>query len=78
MPQDRLMTQKEEADILLKAHELRKQGKLEEAERITKQAPLQPYLAKFVKDHFGADFLLNLGWNLAEANAEYGPGWLNK
>ena len=78
MPQDRLMTQKEEADILLKAHELRKQGKLEEAERITKQAPLQPYLAKFVKDHFGADFLLNLGWNLAEANAEYGSDWLNK
>ena len=78
MPQDRLMTMEEEADILLKAHELRKQGKLEEAERITKQAPLQPYLAKFVKDHFGSDFLLSLGWNLAEANAEYGSGWLTK
>jgi hypothetical protein len=78
MPQDRLMTQKEEADILLKAHELRKQGKLEEAERITKQIPLQPYLAKFVKDHLGSDFLLSLGWNLAEANAEYGSGWLTK
>ena len=78
MPQDRLMTQKEEAAILLKAHELREQGKLEEAERITKQAPLQPYLAKFVKDHLGSDFLLSLGWNLAEANEEYGPGWLSK
>ena len=78
MPENRLMTMEEESVILLKAHELRKQGKLEEAERITKQAPLQPYLAKFVKDHFGADFLLNLGWNLAEANAEYGSDWLNK
>ena len=78
MPENRLMTQKEEADILLKAHELKKQGKLEEYERMRKQIPLQPYLAKFVKDHLGSDFLLNLGWNLAEANAEYGPDWLNK
>ena len=78
MPQDRLMTMEEEAVLILKSHELRKQGKLEEAERITKQMPLQPYLAKFVKDHLGSDFLLNLGWNLAEANAEYGPDWLSK
>ena len=78
MPQDRLMTMEEEAAIILKAHELKKQGKPEEAERIRKQAPLQPYLAKFVKDHLGSDFLLNLGWNLAEANAEYGPDWLTK
>jgi hypothetical protein len=43
-----------------------------------KQTPLQPYLAKFVKEHLGADFLINLGWNLSEAEAEYGPGWLSK
>ena len=78
MSQDRLMTREEESIILLKAHELREQGKLEEAERITKQAPLQPYLAKFVKDHLGSDFLLSLGWNLAEAKKEYGPGWLTE
>ena len=78
MPQDRLMTREEEAAIILKSLELKKQGKLEEAERMRKQAPLQPYLAKFVKDHFGADFLLNLGWNLAEADAEYGSDWLSK
>ena len=72
------MTMEEESVILLKAHELRKQGKPEEAERITKQIPLQPYLAKFVKDHLGSEFLLGLGWNLAEANAEYGSDWLTK
>ena len=78
MPQDRLMTMEEQSVIALKAFELKKQGKLEEYERMRKQIPLQPFLAKFVKDHFGADFLLNLGWNLAEANAEYGSDWLSK
>ena len=61
----------EEAAIALKSLELKKQGKLEEAD-------LPPYLAKFTKDYFGADCLLSLGWNLAEANKEYGPGWLTK
>jgi hypothetical protein len=45
----------------------------EEAEKVYKQIPLQPYLAK---EHFGADFLINYGWNLSEADAEYGRGWL--
>ena len=78
MPQARLMTLEEEAVIALKAFELKKQGKLEEYERMRKQIPLQPYLAKFAKEHFGADFLIKTGWNLAEAEAEYGSDWLNK
>lgn len=72
------MSQEEEAAIIIKAHELRKQGKSEEAEQVYKQIPLQPYLAKFAKEHFGADFLINYGWNLSEADAEYGLGWLTK
>ena len=78
MPQDRLMTMEEEAAIALKAFELKDQGKPDECEQMLKKLPLQPYLAKFVKEHLGADFLLSLGWNLTEANAEYGSGWLNK
>ena len=78
MPQDRLMTMEEQAAIGLKAFELKKQGKLEESERMMKQIPLQPYLAKFAKEHFGADFLIKYGWNLTEANAEYGSDWLTK
>ena len=78
MPQDRLMTMEEQAAIALKAFELKEQGKPEECERMIKQTPLQPYLAKFVKDHLGSDFLLSLGWNLAEAKKEYGPGWLTE
>ena len=78
MPQAQLMTMEEQAAIGLKAFELKKEGKMLEYERTIKQIPLQPYLAKFVKEHLGADFLVNLGWNLAEANAEYGPDWLSK
>jgi hypothetical protein len=81
MPQTQIMPQEERAAIALKAFELKKQGKLEEYERMRKQIPLQPYLAKFVKDHieyFGKDFFEKYGWNLSEAEAEYGPDWLTK
>ena len=76
MPQARLMTMEEEVAIALKAFELKKQGRPEECERMLKQIPLQPYLAKFVKDHFeyfGEDFFVKYGFNLAEADAEFGP-----
>ena len=81
MPQARMMTLEEQAEIGLKAFELKKQGKLEECERMLKQIPLQPFLAKFVKDHmeyFGEDFFEKYGWNLSEAEAEFGPDWLSK
>jgi hypothetical protein len=78
MAQAQLMTLEEEAAIALKAFELKDQGKLEEYERVRKQIPLQPYLVKFVKEHLGAAFLINLGWNLSEVVAEYGSDWLSR
>jgi hypothetical protein len=78
MPQNQIMTLEEKTAIGLQALELKKQGKLEESDRMMKQIPLQPYLAKFAKDHFGADFLIKYGWNLSEAEAEYGSDWLTK
>jgi len=81
MPQVQLMTLEEQAAITLKAHELKKQGKLDECKRMLKQIPLPPYLAKFVKDHFeyfGEDFFEKYGWNLSEAEAEFGPDWLTR
>jgi hypothetical protein len=70
------MTLSEKLDIVMKSIELEKQGKLEEAARVRKQAPLQPYLAKFYKDHLGLKALLQSGWNLSEAEAEFGSAWL--
>ena len=78
MLQTKNMTLDEKMAIGLKAIELKKEGKLDEYERTMKQIPMPPYLAKFAKEHFGLDFLRKYGWNLSEAEAEYGPGWINK
>ena len=72
------LTLEEEAAIMVKAIELKKQGKLDEYEQTRKQIPLQPYLAKFAKEHFGADFLVKNGWNLSEADELYGSDWLTR
>jgi hypothetical protein len=40
--------------------------------------PMPPYLARVAKKLMGADFLIDGGWNLAEADAEYGSGWISK
>jgi len=31
-----------------------------------------------MKEKMGVDFLINGGWNLSEAEAEFGQGWLSK
>jgi hypothetical protein len=73
-----VMTEDEIIATGLKAIEMKKQGNMDEYTRLSKSIPMQPYLAKFTKDHFGADFLIKGGWNLADANAEYGSDWLNR
>ncbi|MDR3247443.1 MAG: hypothetical protein LBT39_01540 [Treponema sp.] len=78
MPQSQIMTLDQKLDLGMKSIELEKQGKKEEATKLWRSVPLAPYLAKFIKDYLGSDALLRGGWNLAEAEAEYGPDWLAK
>jgi hypothetical protein len=78
MPQTETMTLHEILDIGVKSIELEKQGKKEEARKLWRQTPLPPYMAKFYKDHLGVDALLQSGWNLAEAEAEFGSDWLTQ
>ena len=78
MAQAQIMTLHEKLDLGMKAIELEKQGKYDEAEVVEKKIPLAPYLAKFLKDHLGSEALLQGNWNLAEADAEYGTGWISK
>jgi hypothetical protein len=40
--------------------------------------PMYPRLAKAMKEKVGADFLRSQGYNLSEADAEFGHGWLDK
>jgi hypothetical protein len=78
MPQTETMSLHEKLALGVKSIELEKQGKFEEAKKVLRQTPLPPYLAKFLKDHIGLDELIKTGWNLSEAEAEYGPDFLSR
>ena len=74
----KIWTLHEKLQVGMKAIEEEKKGNLEEFERITRSIPMTPYMAKFVKDYIGADFLIEGGWNLSEAEAEFGADWLTR
>jgi hypothetical protein len=72
------MTEKEKAAIFMKSIELRDAGKEAEAHALLTKVPLPAYLAKTAKKVFGADFLIKAGYNLSEAEAEFGQNWLTR
>jgi hypothetical protein len=78
MPQNQTVTLHEHLEVGVKVIELEKQGKFEEAPALLHTMPLPAYLAKWAKKRFGAEALIETGWNLSEAEAEYGTDWLNK
>jgi hypothetical protein len=78
MPQAQTMTLDEKLAISCKAAELWDAGDKEGYDRLMKTAPMPPYLAKVAKEKIGVDFLINGGWNLSEAEAEFGKDWLSK
>ena len=71
------MTIDEKLDISCRAAALRKAGDEEAANRLLRTAPMPPYLAKIFKEKVGVEPLLKAGFNLSEAEAEFGPDWLN-
>ena len=77
MPQIETMTLDEKLDISRRAFELLDAGDREGYHRVIRTAPMPPYLAKVLKEKVGADFLIDAGYNLSEAEAEFGQGWLN-
>jgi hypothetical protein len=76
MEQKQMMTIHEKLAVLKKAREYRQAGNKAEADRITLELPMPPYIAELFKDCLGADFLIKGGYNLSEAEAEFGPDWL--
>jgi hypothetical protein len=72
------MTFDEKLAMSNKALALKDAGDNAGYDRIMKSIPMPPYLAKIAKEKIGADFLINNGWNLSEAEAEFGSDWLNK
>ena len=75
MPQT--MTLDEKLAISNRALDLLDAGDREGYTRLIRTAPLPPYLAKIFKEKVGIKPLLESGWNLSEAEAEFGPGWIN-
>ncbi|MDR1468171.1 MAG: hypothetical protein LBT00_02635 [Spirochaetaceae bacterium] len=78
MEQKQTMTTEERLGIIMKGDEYLKAGNKAEAMRIMKQVPLAPHLAKFAKEFIGVDFLIKGGFNLSDAEAEFGPDWLTQ
>ena len=72
------MTLDEKLAIAVKACKLYQAGDKEGFSRVIRTAPMPAYLAKVAKKTMGAEFLIQGGWNLSEAEAEFGPDWLSK
>ena len=72
----KLMTEHEKAAIAMRSFEIQDAGNKEEAMALRRTIPMPPWLAKHIKEKIGADFLIENGYNLAEAEAEYGQDWL--
>jgi hypothetical protein len=61
-----------------KSYELEKAGKFEEARALDRSIPLPPWLAKVYVEVTSAEHVRNSGYNLSEAEAEFGPDWLDR
>ena len=72
------MTLDEKLAIGCKAAALRKAGDIEGADRLVQSIPMPPYLAKIYKEKVGVEHLINGGWNLSEAEVEFGEDWLSR
>ena len=78
MPQIETMTLDEKFAIGRKAFELLDAGDREGYSRLTRSIPMPPYLAKIYKEKVGVEELIKSGWNLSEAEAEFGKNWLSQ
>jgi len=78
MTQVQTMTLDEKLAISNKACALLDAGDREGYSRLMRTVPMPPYLAKVFKEKVGPNFLINGGWNLSEAEAEFGNNWLTK
>jgi hypothetical protein len=70
------MSDEEKVDKAYQSALLSQAGDEEGSIRLLRSIPMPPYLAKVFKEKVGADFLIDGGYNLSEAEAEFGKDWL--
>ena len=75
---NQIMSIDEKLTIGCKAVELRKAGDEEGYSRLMRSIPMPPYLSKIYKEKVGAEQLIESGWNLSEAEEEFGEDWLSR
>jgi hypothetical protein len=78
MPNGQMMTDEEKVDRAYQSALLSQAGDEEGASRLLRSIPMPPYLAKVYKEKVGVKELIESGWNLSEAEAKFGPNWLNQ
>jgi hypothetical protein len=78
MTYGKLMTFEEKMAVNARYLALENAGRHEEAMEVAKTRPMSPALALVWKKFWGKDDLLKSGWNLAEAEAKFGPGWMDR
>jgi len=71
------MTLDEKLSVGVKACSLLEAGDREGYTSLLRTIPMPPYLAKIMKDKMGSDFLIQGGYNLSEAEEEFGSNWLS-
>ncbi|GHT20721.1 hypothetical protein AGMMS4957_08390 [Bacteroidia bacterium] len=71
-------TLQEKIATAIRSLDLKAAGQLEEADRVRRQIPLSPHMAKFCKEKIGPEFLIQQKYNLSEAEAEFGKDWLTR
>ena len=78
MPNGQMMTLDEKLAVSNKAIALKHAGDREGYDRLMRTIPIPSYIAKVIKEKVGADYLIDGGWNLSEAEAKFGKNWLSR
>jgi len=78
MPQSQTITFDEKLALSNKACLPLQAGDREGYNSIMRTIPMPSYLAKIYKEKVGVGHLTSGEWNLSEAEAEFGPDWLNR
>ena len=72
------LTHTQKLDILEQVLTAEEIGDEAEADRLIRLIPLPAHLAKAFKESFGKEYVLQSGYDLSEAEAQYGHGWLER
>ncbi len=75
---DRDFTEEEYEQLQEEVNAARERGDTEEFDRLMTIFPVPPRILKAFAIGFGRDFIIESGYDLTEANLEFGEGWLDE